>query len=200
MQFPEQTRLALGRVSLSLPNASWPACFSSERERLRPMLGEIADQLEHYGSTAIPGLSAKPIIDMMAPVISLEKADDLGSLIQPAGYRKIDAGFFKRRFFRKEADNGELAYHLHLVVAPTWPLKSELLLRDWLIQHPEVTRAYEALKQDLALHSMTTCRATSQEKPHFCELSSTKRASAEAFRSKPIGTSRRLAYIALLVH
>lgn len=151
MQFPEQTRLALGRVSLSLPNASWPACFSSERERLRPLLGEVADQLEHYGSTAIPGLSAKPIIDMMAPVISLEKADDLGSLIQPAGYRKIDAGFFRRRFFRKEADNGDLAYHLHLVVAPAWPLKNELLLRDWLIQRPEVARAYEALKQDLAL-------------------------------------------------
>jgi len=65
-----------------------------------------------------------------------------------AGYQKLDAGFIKRRFFRRNAAN--LAYHLHLVVSPTWPIKNELLLRDWLIQHPEVARAYETLKVELA--------------------------------------------------
>jgi len=47
-----------------------------------------------------------------------------------------------------------LAYHLHLVVSPAWPLKNELLLRDWLIQHPNIARAYEALKLKMA----ATCR------------------------------------------
>jgi GrpB-like predicted nucleotidyltransferase (UPF0157 family) len=148
MHDPEHVRQALGRVSLAPPDISWPAHFSSEREHLRPLLGPIAEDLQHYGSTAIAGLSAKPIIDMMAPVVSLDEADALAPCLATAGYRQIDAGFIKRRFFRRIA--ADLAYHLHLVVSPTWPLKNELLFRDWLIQHPEVARAYEALKVELA--------------------------------------------------
>jgi GrpB-like predicted nucleotidyltransferase (UPF0157 family) len=150
MRDPEHARRALGHVSIASPDPSWPEHFSQEREHLRPFLGRIADDLQHYGSTAVPGLSAKPIIDMMAPVNSLFHADALEKHLASAGYRKIDAGFFKRRFFRKKVEGANLAYHLHLVVFPSWPLKNELLLRDWLIQHPEVARAYEALKADLA--------------------------------------------------
>lgn len=146
----EYARQALGHVSLLPYDPSWPAHFLRERERLQPLLGVIAEKLEHYGSTAIPGLSAKPVIDMMAPVESLDAADALVEQLAAAWYRKIDAGFFKRRFFRREADEAGPAYHLHLVVAPAWPIKNELLLRDWLIGHPELARAYEALKAELA--------------------------------------------------
>lgn len=146
----EHAKQALGHVSIAPPDASWPEHFSHERNRLRLILGDIADQLQHYGSTAIPGLSAKPIIDMMAPVPSLDHADALCSPLATAEYRKIDAGFFKRRFFRREPQGSGPAHHLHLVVCPAWPVKNELLLRDWLIHHPEVARAYEALKRQLA--------------------------------------------------
>lgn len=146
----EYVRRALGPVSISGPDPSWPDHFLHERERLRPLLGHITDELQHYGSTAVPGLCAKPIIDMMAPVPSLDRADALGKCLASAGYCKIDAGFFKRRFFRREVTGANLAYHLHLVVSPAWPLKNELLLRDWLIQHPDIARAYEALKLKLA--------------------------------------------------
>ena len=148
MRDPEHARQALGHVSIAPPDMSWPEHFSRERERLRPFLGPIADELQHYGSTAIAGLSAKPVIDMMAPVASLDQADALAPSLATAGYQKIDAGFIKRRFFRRIAT--DLAYHLHLVVSPTWPLKNELLFRDWLIERPEVARAYEALKVELA--------------------------------------------------
>jgi GrpB-like predicted nucleotidyltransferase (UPF0157 family) len=150
MRDRENTRQALGEVVIEPPNPSWPEYFSRERELLRPFLGRIAEELQHYGSTAVAGLSAKPVIDMMAPVASLDEADELGHRLATAGYQKIDAGFFKRRFFRRQADGAALAYHLHLAVAPAWPIKNELLLRDWLIQHPEVARAYEALKMELA--------------------------------------------------
>jgi GrpB-like predicted nucleotidyltransferase (UPF0157 family) len=146
----EQTRRELGDVCLSPPDPSWPIHFSRERERLRRFLGPVADELQHYGSTAVPGLSAKPIIDMMAPVASLDTADALGDRLAAAGYRKIDAGFFKRRFFRRKVDGADLAFHLHLVVCPTWPVKNELLLRDWLMERPEMAHAYEALKKRLA--------------------------------------------------
>jgi GrpB-like predicted nucleotidyltransferase (UPF0157 family) len=150
MRDPEYARRALGHVSIARPDPSWPEHFSQERESLRPFLGRIADELQHYGSTAVPGLSAKPIIDMMAPVCSLDQADELGEHLTKAGYRKIDVGFFRRRFFRRRVEGADLAYHLHLVVSPTWPLKNELLLRDWLIQHPDIARTYEALKVELA--------------------------------------------------
>jgi GrpB-like predicted nucleotidyltransferase (UPF0157 family) len=148
MHDPEHARRTLGRVSIAPPDISWPEHFSYERERLRLFLGHIADELQHYGSTAIAGLSAKPIIDMMAPMVSLNQADALAPCLSTAGYEKIDAGFIKRRFFRRIAN--DLSYHLHLVVSPTWPVKNELLFRDWLIQRPEVARAYEALKVELA--------------------------------------------------
>lgn len=150
MHDPEDTRRALGRVFIAAPDPLWPESFACERERLRPYLGCIADELQHYGSTAVAGLSAKPIIDMMAPVGSLDEADVLCDSLAAAGYQKVDAGFIKRRFCRRGAGDGDLTYHLHLVVSPDWPIKNELLLRDWLIQHPEVARAYEALKVKLA--------------------------------------------------
>jgi GrpB-like predicted nucleotidyltransferase (UPF0157 family) len=87
---------------------------------------------------------------MMAPVISLDQADAIGEQLANAGYGKIDAGFLKRRFFRKQVKGADLAFHLHLVISPTWPLKNELLLRDWLIQHPDIASGYEAVKVKLA--------------------------------------------------
>ena len=151
MHDPEHARRVLGDVSVVRPDPSWPERFSEERDLLRPLLGCITDQLQHYGSTAVLGLSAKPIIDMMAPVASLDEADALGDQLTDIGYSKIDAGFLKRRFFRKKTEGSEVAYHLHLVVSSTWPSKNELLLRDWLIQHPDVAHAYEMLKVKLAV-------------------------------------------------
>jgi GrpB-like predicted nucleotidyltransferase (UPF0157 family) len=150
MRDPEQARQELGHVSIACPDPSWPKYFSQEREYLRPILGSVTDDLEHYGSTAVPWLSAKPVIDMMAPVLSLDHADALGEHLARAGYRKIDVGFFKRRFFRRKVEGAELAYHLHLVVCPNWPLKNELMVRDWLIQNPDIARSYETLKMKLA--------------------------------------------------
>jgi GrpB-like predicted nucleotidyltransferase (UPF0157 family) len=150
MHDPEHARRALGHVSLVPPDPSWPERFSQERYLLRPILGRIADALQHFGSTAVPGLGAKPIIDMMAPVATLDEADALEDQLANIGYIKIDAGFFKRRFFRKKTTASELVYHLHLAVSSTWPLKNELLLRDWLIQHPDIAHAYAMLKLQLA--------------------------------------------------
>lgn len=150
MHDPELVRQTLGRVYLVPSNPTWAEHFSHERQRLQGSLGAVVNELQHYGSTAVPGILAKPIIDMMAPVSSLERADAFDGSLAVAGYQKVDAGFCKRRFYRKEPRNGEPAFHLHLVVAPSWPIKDELLLRDWMIQHPEIAREYEALKLALA--------------------------------------------------
>src|SRR5580704_240601 len=102
MRNREQAQRMPGHVSVVPPDPSWPEYFSRERDLLRPVLGRMADELQHYGSAAVPGLSAKPIIEMMAPVASLDQAGALGYQLSHIGYSKIDAGFFKRRFFRKK--------------------------------------------------------------------------------------------------
>lgn len=146
----EKAKRLLGVVELSPADYSWPLLFSAERKRLISILGNVAAKLQHFGSTAVPGLAAKPIIDMMAPVSSLEEARAYQSALCNADYDSVDVGFTKRLFFRCEMVGSVSAYHLHLVVCPDWPNKNELLFRDWLIEHPEEAQQYAALKERLA--------------------------------------------------
>ncbi|PSS64499.1 GrpB family protein [Ensifer sp. NM-2] len=150
MPTTEETRDALGEVSIISPDEAWPAQFEAERRRLLSLLGKSGQSLQHFGSTAVPNLKAKPIIDMMAPIASLPIDCHLSGRLAEVGYIAVDAGFFKRAFFRRPASGVDPAFHLHLVFAPSWPMKNELLLRDWLIANPDVARAYEALKLELA--------------------------------------------------
>ena len=103
MQDAEQTRRELGRVCLSPPDPSWPAHFRRERERLRPFLGSIANELQHYGSTAVAGLSAKPVIDMMAPVGSLDEAGCAGRRSRDGGISEDRCGLFQAAFLSQES-------------------------------------------------------------------------------------------------
>ena len=177
------------------PDPSWPRHFFRERDLLRPVLGCIADQLQHYGSTAVPGLSAKPIIDMMAPVAGLQQADALADPLAALGFSKIDAGFFKRRFFRRKANDSDLVYHLHLAVAPAWPPKNELLVRDWLIHHPDVAREYELLKFALAAEYENDMPGYTRCKSTFLERSTCRMpVSAAAFPPRATGTNSRMAF------
>ena len=103
---------------------------------------------------AIGGLSswrhslAKPIIDMMAPVPSLAMADSLEADLQTKGYNRPENDFTKRRFYQRQT--GGMGFHLHLVVDAKWPIKNELLFRDYLRQDPKVAAEYETLKLHLA--------------------------------------------------
>lgn len=147
----DNAQKALGGVALLPHNEDWPVLFAKERERLAVCLGTIASDLEHFGSTAVAGLLAKPVIDMMGKITSLSEADILQPILRDLGYVMIDAGFEKRRFFKRDASDVQPTYHLHLVVCSSWPIKNELLFRDWLVQQPEVARAYEKLKRELAI-------------------------------------------------
>jgi GrpB-like predicted nucleotidyltransferase (UPF0157 family) len=66
------------------------------------------------------------------------------------GYEPAAVGFRKRRFLRKQPASVGVAYHLHIITNAAWPNKNELLVRDWLIAHPNVAARYETLKQALA--------------------------------------------------
>lgn len=89
---------ALGEVSIISSDEAWPAQFAAERWRLLSLLGKSGPSLQHFDSTAVPNLKAKPIIDMIAPIVSLPIDDQLSGRLTEVCYVAFDAGFFTRAF------------------------------------------------------------------------------------------------------
>lgn len=129
----------------------WPLQFADERERLRTRFAHVS-KIEHVGSTAVPGLQAKPIIDILAGVESMAVADRLFEPLLAHGYttsREFNATLADRRWFMRSA-NGRRTHHLHVVVAgdPTWT--QWLRFRDVLRADGVLAQQYGALKAELA--------------------------------------------------
>jgi GrpB-like predicted nucleotidyltransferase (UPF0157 family) len=125
---------------------TWPELYEAERAVLLAATSQLI-ALEHVGSTAVPGQAAKPVIDMMAAVESLQavRLEPFTSL----AYHLIETGMRDRFFLRKRIDNG-LLFHLHIVERDTWNERNERLMRDYLLEHPEAVVAYGDLKRQLA--------------------------------------------------
>ncbi|MFI4935162.1 MAG: GrpB family protein [Caulobacterales bacterium] len=143
-------RDALGHVAIVDYDPAWPARFQQERARLLALPGVAFDEFEHVGSTAVPGLAAKPTIDMMASVEHLDDVTAFLGRLEAAGYQLIDVGFTNRLFLRKAADAQPVSFHLHIVLRSAWAFANERILRDHLIANPDVAAAYGALKASLA--------------------------------------------------
>ena len=120
---------------------AWAARFSAERARIAAALGERALRIEHIGSTAVPGLAAKPIVDIAVEVAALDDAAGLAG----AGYvlRVREDG---HRMYRTP----EIDVHVHVWPAGHPDLAAQLAFRERLRASPEDRRAYETLKRSLA--------------------------------------------------
>jgi len=143
-------------IVIAAYDPAWPRRFEAERELIFRACGrEPFAAIEHVGSTAVPGLAAKPIIDIMPGLRSLDDAPPLIPLLEGIGYEYVreferpdafDEGMPLRRYFRKDVD-GERAFHLHMVATDSEFWRRHLLFRDWLRGHPEDADAYAALKR-----------------------------------------------------
>jgi GrpB-like predicted nucleotidyltransferase (UPF0157 family) len=125
---------------------AWPqhaAEAIAEVRQALPVIGSI----EHIGSTSVPGLAAKPIIDLMAAVPALDHVAE--PAVTALGYARLDTGMPNRIFFLRRAEDGS-GHNLHIVPADTWETRNERILRDHLLTHPEALRQYAELKQALA--------------------------------------------------
>jgi GrpB-like predicted nucleotidyltransferase (UPF0157 family) len=123
----------------------WPERFERERERVRAALGPTALSIEHVGSTAVPGLAAKPIIDLLVTVRDPDDERAFGPALESAGYR-LRAREHGHRMFRTP----ELDVHVHVWRNSDPQVTRQLLFRDQLRSSPEDRRAYERLKRCLA--------------------------------------------------
>lgn len=123
---------------------TWPARFEAERARIAAALGDLALEIHHIGSTAIPGIDAKPIIDTMVTVRHLDDAVDCIAPLQELGYAFIDyPQNTDRRFFRKGKPR---THHLHIVAAGSRSLIEHLAFRDALRANADLRREYQDLK------------------------------------------------------
>jgi GrpB-like predicted nucleotidyltransferase (UPF0157 family) len=139
---------------------SWPTRFERERARIIEACGADAFvSIEHMGSTSVPGLAAKPVIDIMPGMRSLERAAALVAPLEGLGYvyraefeqpNEFDEGMPDRRYFQRPEAGDELAVHVHVVEVGGELWERQLLFRDYLRSHPVAAQEYAALKRRLA--------------------------------------------------
>lgn len=135
----------------------WPESFWREKEHLEACLpGGLIRRIEHFGSTAIPGMAAKPIIDMLVEVVSLkETRKRVVPILERQGYEYFwrpgwgEDGVPWYAWLIKRDALGVRTHHLHMVEC-SFPHWDAILFRDYLVEHAEAARAYATLKIGLA--------------------------------------------------
>jgi len=137
------------RVIIVPYDPRWPKLFLQLGAALRKALGETAVRIDHIGSTSIPGLDAKPIIDIQISVISFEPLDSYRIPMEKLGHAfRADNPDRTKRYFREAP--GQRRTHIHVRRAGSWAEQSALLFRDYLRAHAEDARRYAILKYHLS--------------------------------------------------
>jgi GrpB-like predicted nucleotidyltransferase (UPF0157 family) len=139
--------LKLDEVEVVDYDPNWKDLFRIEKEELEKRLGPTASEVHHIGSTAVPGLAAKPVIDIMLAASFIDDLEDLKRKLSPLGYTYVPQVDPNRFFFRKGTPR---SHHLHVVRLGTWTYFSHLWFNDYLIDHAATAEEYACLKMILA--------------------------------------------------
>lgn len=135
------------RYSFRDHDAAWAAAFHDEVGRLRSVFGPNVVAIHHIGSTSVPGLAAKPIIDMMPLVHELTEVDAVTPAMESAGYRAWgEYGLPGRRYFTRDRD-GRRTHNIHTYEAGDPDVERHLAFPAYLRAHPEIAAEYEAVKR-----------------------------------------------------
>jgi len=140
--------LEKGVVRLTPYQDEWKRLFEREKDALQAVLGGYILDIQHVGSTAIPGMPSKPIIDIAIAVDDFDEANVCIPLVVELGYEyRGEYGIPRRHYFVRGEPR---LFHLHVmeVTSPNW--QDLLLFRDYLRGHPEMAGEYAALKRRLA--------------------------------------------------
>jgi GrpB-like predicted nucleotidyltransferase (UPF0157 family) len=155
-------------------NPEWPRMFQEEKVHLESVLPrELITRIDHFGSTAVPGLPAKPVIDILVGVTSLhETKERIVPILEAGGYEYFwrpafgdDTPPFYAWFIKRDDAGARLA-HIHMV-EPSSDFWVRLLFRDYLIAHPNVAKAYASLKHRLETEHSENRRAYTEAKGDF---------------------------------
>lgn len=140
--------LEKGTVRLEPHHPDWKRLFEAEKGRLQKAVGKHVCDIQHVGSTAIPGIPAKPIIDIGIGVDNFEEASICVEPIKALGYDyRGECGIPRRHFFVRGEPR---LFHIHMLEINGEEWDKHLLFRDYLVQHPEIAREYAKVKTGLA--------------------------------------------------
>jgi len=171
------TELTHEHIEIVPYDPEWPLQYAEEESRLvRSLPPDLVIRIDHIGSTAVPGLSAKPIIDVQVEVTNLDRVRrEVVPIMKDLAYEFIwrptigEHGPFYAWFIKRNA-KGERAFHVHMV-EPDEASEDRLLFRDHLRAHPHEAQRYEALKQGLAsAHPDDRAAYTLSKTPFIAEV------------------------------
>ncbi len=147
---------------------NWLRDFTQEAAVLRTTLGNAVFAIHHIGSTSIPGMRAKPIIDILVEVRALDELDARSEAMRMLGYEVMGAyGIEGRRYFRKVNDMGVRTHHVHAFETGSPHIGRHLAFRDYLIAHPKKAEEYSVLKTNMTAGGTTSWDAYIDGKDPF---------------------------------
>jgi len=129
---------------------AWPGLAEAEVRAIRGVLGDVAVRVEHVGSTAVPGLAAKPILDLQLSVDALEPPERYAQPLKRLGYVFVPTDDPPGYPLYAKPPERPRTHHLHVCVAGSEHELRHVAVRDFLRAHPDETARYEAVKRDLA--------------------------------------------------
>lgn len=153
------------KVTLRNYSDLWAQEFEKDRNRILALLGDKVKRIEHVGSTSIPGMAAKPIIDIAVAVEHLSIIDDCAiALLNQIGFEYVPKEEFPNRMFFRRGKWGNGTHHLHVYEYESKEWKNMIFFRDYLIKYPDVAAKYLNLKRELAeicpdRQTYTSCKA-----------------------------------------
>jgi GrpB-like predicted nucleotidyltransferase (UPF0157 family) len=137
------------KMSVVEHDEKWKGAFLAEKELLHGVFKDVAVAIHHIGSTAIPSIKAKPIIDILIEVSALGNVDNLIEEMRNIGFvSKGENGIENRRYFQKGGDSR--THHIHCFPVGHPEINRHLLFRDYLLAHPKKAAEYSALKEKLS--------------------------------------------------
>jgi GrpB-like predicted nucleotidyltransferase (UPF0157 family) len=132
---------------------AWRVKFEEEKARILAVISEHIEDIQHVGSTSVPDLAAKPIIDIMIAIYNLSLVDKCVAPLEKLGYGYMgECGLPERHFFCKPPPDGwgNRTHHIHMVLKGSNQWVNQIHFRDYLRTHPERRQAYQDLKRELA--------------------------------------------------
>ena len=158
-----------GHIEVVPWRPDWPVLFEEEAGRIRAACGPVVVAVEHIGSTSVPGLASKPILDMMPGLVRTADGHATVEPMQGLGYKYFGEHGIPGRFYFDKAVDGVTVVHVHMFEfgSPDW--RRHIVFRDVLRREPDVAAEYQRLKQDLAIRFRDDRKAYTDAKTGFIE-------------------------------
>ena len=158
------------RIYMVPHDPNWRQEFENEAKQITDALGSNVEEVHHMGSTAIPNIYAKPVIDILLVVQDHADLDAKQDAMEALGYEAFgEFGILTRRYFRKDNALGDRTHQVHAFEAGSPQIKRHLAFRDYMIAHPDAAKVYSDLKRELAAKHPNDMEAYMDGKHEFIQ-------------------------------